>query len=135
MKKSKKIFLRVLPVLIVLMVVFTTNVFAVTSRPSSREQGAGFSNFNSDMKVKANTGGKTVGMVNNVWGIILTILQVAAIAAIVFSGVRYMFASADSKADIKKQMVWLVVGAVLVFAASTVIKLITTVANDVTTTN
>lgn len=133
MKKSKKIFLRVLPVLIVLMVVFTTNVFAV--RPSRGDTGAGFSNFNSNMKVKANTGGKTVGMVNNVWGIILTILQVAAIAAIVFSGVRYMFASADSKADIKKQMVWLVVGAVLVFAASTVIKLITTVANDVTTTN
>lgn len=122
MKKSKKIFLRILPVLIVLMVVFTTNVFA-----------AGFGDFKSDMDVKANTGGKTVGMVNNVWGIILTILQVAAIAAIVFSGVRYMFASADSKADIKKQMVWLVVGAVLVFAASTVIKLITTVANDVTT--
>ena len=120
MKKSKKIFLRVLPVLIVLIVVFTTNVFA-----------AGFGDFKSSMNVKANTAGKTVGMVNNVWGIILTILQVAAIAAIVFSGVRYMFASADSKADIKKQMVWLVVGAVLVFAASTVIKLITTVASDV----
>lgn len=124
MKKSKKIFLRVLPVLIVLMVVFTTNVFAAE---------AGFDNFNSDMQVNANTGGKTVKVIGNVWGIVLTVLQVAAIAAIVFSGVRYMFASADSKADIKKQMIWLVVGGVLVFAASTVVKLITTVANDVTT--
>ena len=123
MKKSKKIFLRILPVLIVLMVVFTTNVFAANP--------AGFSNFNGDMQVNANTGGKTVKVIGNVWGIVLTVLQVAAIAAIVFSGVRYMFASADSKADIKKQMVWLVVGAVLVFAASTVIKLITTVASDV----
>lgn len=124
MKKSKKIFLRILPVLIVLMVVFTTNVFAAK---------AGFDNFNSDMQVNANTGGKTVKVIGNVWGIVLTVLQVAAIAAIVFSGVRYMFASADSKADIKKQMIWLVVGGVLVFAASTVVKLITTVANDVTT--
>lgn len=124
MKKSKKIFLRILPVLIVLMVVFTTNVFAAN---------AGFSNFNGDMQVNANTGGKTVKVIGNVWGIVLTVLQVAAIAAIVFSGVRYMFASADSKADIKKQMIWLVVGGVLVFAASTVVKLITTVANDVTT--
>ena len=131
MKKSKKIFLRVLPVLIVLMVVFTTNVFAV--RPSRGDTGAGFSNFSGDMKVTANTGGNTVKVIGNVWGIILTVLQVAAIAAIVFSGVRYMFASADSKSDIKKQMIWLVVGAVLVFAASTVIKLITTVTNDVTT--
>lgn len=125
MKKSKKIFLRILPVLIVLMVVFTTNVFAANP--------AGFSNFNGDMQVNANTGGKTVKVIGNVWGIVLTVLQVAAIAAIVFSGVRYMFASADSKADIKKQMIWLVVGGVLVFAASTVVKLITTVANDVTT--
>lgn len=129
MKKSKKIFLRVLPVLIVLMVVFTTNVFA--ARPSRGDTGAGFSNFSGDMKVNANTGGNTVKVIGNVWGIILTVLQVAAIAAIVFSGVRYMFASADSKADIKKQMVWLVVGAVLVFAASTVIKLITNVASDI----
>lgn len=126
MKKSKKIFLRILPVLIVLMVVFTTNVFAATNK-------AGFNDFNSDMQVNANTGGKTVKVIGNVWGIVLTVLQVAAIAAIVFSGVRYMFASADSKADIKKQMIWLVVGGVLVFAASTVVKLITTVANDVTT--
>ena len=103
MKKSKKIFLRVLPVLIVLMVVFTTNVFAV--RPSRGDTGAGFSNFSGDMKVTANTGGNTVKVIGNVWGIILTVLQVAAIAAIVFSGVRYMFASADSKADIKKQMI------------------------------
>lgn len=124
MKKSKKIFLRILPVLIVLMVVFTTNVFAAD---------AGFSDFKGSMKVNANTGGSTVKVIGNVWGIILTVLQVAAIAAIVFSGVRYMFASADSKADIKKQMIWLVVGGVLVFAASTVVKLITTVANDVTT--
>lgn len=124
MKKSKKIFLRVLPVLIVLMVVFTTNVFAAN-------KNAGFGDFKNDMTVKANTSGSTVGVIGNVWGIILTVLQVAAIAAVVFSGVRYMFASADSKADIKKQMIWLVVGAILVFAASTVIKLITNVASDI----
>lgn len=121
MKKSKKIFLRVLPVLIVLMVVFTTNVFA-----------AGFGNFNSNMDVKADTSGNTVKSIGAVWGIILTVLQVAAIAAVVFAGVRYMFASADSKADIKKQMIWLVIGAILVFGASTVIQLITNFAGDLT---
>lgn len=121
MKKSKKIFLRVLPVLIVLMVVFTTNVFA-----------AGFGNFTSNMDVKADTSGNTVKSIGAVWGIILTVLQVAAIAAVVFAGVRYMFASADSKADIKKQMIWLVIGAILVFGASTVIQLITNFAGDLT---
>lgn len=115
MKKSKKIFLRVLPVLIVLMVVFTTNVFA-----------AGFNSFDAKtMNVDANTNTNAVKSINKVWGVILTILQVAAIAAVVFAGVRYMFASADSKADIKKQMVWLVIGAILVFGASTVIGFLT----------
>ena len=115
MKKSKKIFLRVLPVLIVLMVVFTTNVFA-----------AGFNSFDAKtMNVDANTNTNAVKSINKVWGVILTFLQVAAIAAVVFAGVRYMFASADSKADIKKQMVWLVIGAILVFGASTVIGFLT----------
>lgn len=122
MKKSKKIFLRILPVLMVLMIVFTTNVFA-----------AGFNDFNANsMNVEANTNSSnTIMSIQNAWGIILTILQVAAIAAVVFAGVRYMFASADSKADIKKQMIWLVVGAILVFGATTVIKLITNVASDI----
>ena len=125
MKKSKKIFLRVLPVLIVLMVVFTTNVFAAGPQE-------GFGSFTNNMTVTANKSGKTINSISNVWGIILTVLQVAAIAAVVFAGVRYMFASADSKADIKKQMIWLVIGAVLVFGASTVIQLITNFADDLT---
>jgi|GEM_PF-832797 trbC/VIRB2 family len=125
MKKSKKIFLRVLPVLIVLMVVFTTNVFAAGTQE-------GFGSFTNNMTVTANKSGKTINSISNVWGIILTVLQVAAIAAVVFAGVRYMFASADSKADIKKQMIWLVIGAVLVFGASTVIQLITNFADDLT---
>lgn len=116
MKKSKKIFLRVLPIVMVLMVVFTTNIFAAT---------AGFGSFSNNMSVEANTNTNAVKSVNKVWGVILTILQVAAIAAVVFAGVRYMFASADSKADIKKQMIWLVVGAILVFGASTVIGFLT----------
>ena len=125
MKKSKKIFLRVIPVLIVLMVVFTTNVFAAGTQE-------GFWSFTNNMTVAANKTGKTINSISNVWGIILTVLQVAAIAAVVFAGVRYMFASADSKADIKKQMIWLVIGAILVFGASTVIQLITNFADDLT---
>lgn len=123
MKKSKRIFLRVLPVLMVLMVVFTTNVFAANS---------GFTDFSKDMKVNADTGTNTISTISRVWGVILTVLQVAAIAAVVFAGVRYMFASADSKADIKKQMIWLVVGAILVFGASTVIGFLTGTFNAMT---
>ena len=33
----------------------------------------------------------------------ITVVQILAVAAVVLAGVRYMFASADQKADIKKE--------------------------------
>ena len=118
MKRSKKIILTVLPILFVLMFVFATNVFAdVISTDFNKIQGGNEIN-------------SVTGTARNVWSTIALILQIAAIAAIVFAGVRYMFASADTKADIKKQMVILVVGAVLVFGASTVVQFITGITNE-----
>lgn len=118
MKRSKKIILTVLPILFVLMFVFTTNVLADVISTNFDEI----------------TGGTEIDSVTstarNVWKTIALILQIAAIAAIVFAGVRYMFASADTKADIKKQMVILVVGAVLVFGASTVVQFIMGITNE-----
>ena len=83
--------------------------------------------------ILASSGGveKVDDAVNKVWGTILSILQIAAVAAIVIAGVRYMFASADEKADIKKGLGVLVVGAILVFAASTVVQFIVTATDAV----
>ena len=72
--------------------------------------------------------GKLAG---NVWKTVQTVVQVLAIGAIVFAGVRYMFASADAKADIKKQTVILIVGAVFIFAAGNIVKLIADAAKSV----
>jgi type IV secretory pathway VirB2 component (pilin) len=118
MKISKKIVLRILPVVIVLVVMLVTN---------GAIQGTGndgFGAFNPDMSVTAEKT-DTIGAINRVWGIILTILQVAAVAAVVFAGVKYMFTSADQKADIKKSLGILALGAILVFGASTVIQFLT----------
>jgi type IV secretory pathway VirB2 component (pilin) len=122
MSKSKKVFLRVIPIMLVLMVVVSTNVF-------------GFSSFTADMSI--DTTGATIdaadSAVKRIWSTVCLILQILAVAAIVIAGVRYMFASADQKADIKKQSVGLIVGAILVFAASTVVNFIVTVTSQVTT--
>lgn len=61
----------------------------------------------------------------NIWGVILVVLQVASMSGIIFAGVRYMFASVDSKADMKKSMIYLVIGMVIVFAASSVVGFVT----------
>ena len=75
---------------------------------------------------------KTAG---GMWSTVVTIVQILAVAAVVFAGLRYMFASADQKADIKKSMGTLAIGAVLVFGATTVIKFVSNAANQVVKTN
>lgn len=108
MKKSKKIMLRVLPVLLLVVVVLASNVFAVST----------------DMPKEGTKIDSISSTASNVWSTLLVIFQILAIGAIVFAGIRYMFASADQKADIKKSMIILVLGAVLVFGASTVAQFI-----------
>lgn len=123
MKKSKKIFLRILPVLMLAVMLISSNfIFAASNEPISTDFSK-LSNGNA-----SNTLSKTT---KNIWSTVTLILQILAVAAIVFAGVRYMFASADAKADIKKQLVILVLGAVLVFGASTIIQIIVKVTNDV----
>jgi len=104
MKKSRKLMLKVLPVFLVLtlIVVSTSNVFAI--KPSLPNMGG------SEISGITNLAG-------SVWKTASVIIQILAIAAIILAGLRYMFASADEKADIKKQTVILVAGAALVFAA------------------
>lgn len=68
---------------------------------------------------------------SKIWGVLLTVLQVASIAGVIFAGVRYMFASSDSKADMKKSMIYLIIGMVIVFSASTVVGITTRTFNDI----
>ena len=105
--------LRVMPVVLVAMLLVCNCVFAV------------------DIYNPTGSLGGTDKLINNVWGTILTVLRVCAVAAIVFAGVKYMFASAEGKADIKSGMVGLVVGAVLVFGASIVVEVIMNAANTI----
>lgn len=75
--------------------------------------------------------GNLTGAANKIWNTVAYIVQFLAIGAIVFAGVRYMFAAADKKADIKQQTVILIVGAVLVFAAIPILKFVQNVIVDI----
>lgn len=114
----KKFMLRVMPIVLVAVFIFTGCVFAADVNTIwNNAQGSGVSSV--------------TGAANKIWSTVLLILQICAVAAIVFAGVKYMFASADQKADIKNGMIGLVVGAILVFAASTVVQFIINAANEV----
>lgn len=120
-KKIIKTICFVIPVVLVLLIV-SNNVFAFDKMNVSTINGA-----LSDAKPSDSAKSSIL----KVWGTVLLILQILSVAAIVIAGIRYMFASADGKADIKKQTIGLMVGAVLVFGASSVIGLITNITSDI----
>ena len=106
-----KKLLKILPVVIMVCFAFTS-AFAVSAG-------------NLDQVIQGGTAAsKITGTARNIWQTVATIVQILSIAAVVFAGLRYMFASADQKADIKKSMGILFIGAFLVFGATTVLKLI-----------
>lgn len=115
----KKFILRVMPIVLVALVLVVGPVFGATPQEivnkAENSQGVG----------------SIDNAVSSVWSTVLTVLQICAIAAIVFAGVKYMFAAADQKAEIKNGLVGLVVGAILVFAASTVVQFIIDASKEV----
>lgn len=121
MKNSKRIILRALPVLFMLvaMVFVASNSFVFADSP-----------VGPNITVGGNEITNVTNLAGSLWKTIIVILQILAIAAIVIAGVRYMFASADAKADIKKQTVVLVIGAILVFGATSIATFIMNTTND-----
>ena len=117
-----KKLLKVVPVLMLAVLVFTSVYAQNVNNLGNLTYGGTASGIVS----------KTAG---GMWATVVTIVQILAVAAVVFAGLRYMFASADQKADIKKSMGTLAIGAVVVFGATTVIKFVSNAANQVVKTN
>lgn len=108
-----KKLLKVLPVVFMVCLIFTS-IFAI-GKPEAIAGTA-------DAGIQAKA--------SNIWATIASIIQILAVAAVVFAGLRYMFASADQKADIKKSMGILVIGAILIFGATFVLQLIYNATNS-----
>ena len=88
-------------------------------------------NISTDFPEAGNSIEKLDKSVKKVWGTVVLIVQILAVAAVVFAGLRYMYASADRRADIKKSLIILVIGAMLVFATSTILSFVVNVTNKV----
>ena len=78
---------------------------------------------------KINTGNIDIdhGMKNKiskVFGIVQYICFAGAVIIVSISGVKYMLAAPDEKADIKKQAIALVIGASIIFSISTILRII-----------
>lgn len=85
--------------------------------------------FDQTDSIKFTSGGIRASA-SKIWSSVKLILQIAALSALLFTGVRYMLASADQKADIKKSTMALVIGVVVVFGTTIIIDFVTKVAGE-----
>lgn len=113
MKKISKItkIIYILITLLTLAIIISNSTYAI-SLPSNLSQ--------------IYTGSDTT--VSNIGGQIIWVAEVimyaAAVIILIFAGVKYMYASAEGKAEIKKKMIYLVTGAIFLFAAGAIVQII-----------
>lgn len=62
---------------------------------------------------------------------IVLILQIAAMAGVVITGVKYMYAGSEDKAKIKETLIWVIFGAIFVFAAPKIIEFVINASNNI----
>lgn len=62
--------------------------------------------------------------VSNILGVVTYVCYAAAVVMLLYLGIKYITASPEGKAEIKKSAIIYVIGAVLVFAAGTVLNII-----------
>ena len=120
MKKSVKI----LSVVLVIMMAVLSVSNVVLAAPD----------LSSDIKDMANGSGNKPQEVLNLGKSIVTIMQtvgiVVAVVVLLILGIKYMMGSAEEKAEYKKTMIPYLVGAVLIFASTTIVNVVYNLANS-----
>ena len=66
---------------------------------------------------------------NQLIGVITTVGVVVAVIILLVLGIKYMMGSASEKAEYKKTMIPYLVGAVLIFGASTIVQVVVNIAS------
>ena len=110
MKKAIKIIFVMMMVIAMLTVVSN----AAQQPTSSGVDPSGFTGSNS-----AQTG-EITALGNNIIQIISTIGSIVSVIILVVLGIKYMMGSAEEKAEYKKTLMPYIIGAALVFAASSI---------------
>lgn len=118
--KRKNIFIRV--GLIVLLVIMLISIFTSYTYAGGITLPGGMDDI-------YHSSDPTIGKIG---GQVLWILQIvfygAAVIILMFAGVKYMASAPEAKAEIKKKMIYLAVGAVMLFAAGGIVQIISNLA-------
>lgn len=121
--------------LLVVMMVMSLNTVAFaggsTTTTSSGEVGSVIDKINesANNKLSEDSGVATLG--GQIVGIIQIIGIVVAVVILLVLGIKYMTGSAQEKAEYKKTMIPYIIGAILIFAASTIVNVIFNLATNI----
>ncbi len=108
MKKTKRIMLRIIPVLIVVCIMLTNSVLA-----------SGFGDFTVNRVVDKPTASEiSNGYFHRITNFIIGILPMVSIFTIVFCLIKYIVSSKEKKVKLRKKLLFIVILATFVFVVS-----------------
>ena len=122
MKKQVKIISVVL--MTVMIIATLANIALAANDAQSIITAVGTPNYGNTAGVQ-DFGSKLVGIIQVV-GIVI------AVVVLMIIGIKYMMGSAEEKAEYKKTMIPYVVGAILIFAATTIVNVVYQIATNLT---
>ena len=113
----KKIFLGTALLFIIILMISSDNCYA------------SIAGFNPDDIKPLTMDDNLAGKLDGVIGIIQVVGTGVAVIAVVYLGIRYMLSSTEEKADIKKKAIPYIIGTVIFFGATGILRLIASVAS------
>lgn len=120
---SKKIILMSL-IFILCMCIFSATVFATGSVDTLISQMKNPADGKGAISAGDTSGGGIIAAINNILGLIQVAGTGVALIAVSLLGIKYMLASVEEKAEIKKYLIGAVIGGILVFGGAGIAKVL-----------
>lgn len=118
----KKSMIKIISVLLIFFSIFTINIV------SNADVAGMISSFTPNTDTQAASKVNTVGQ--NIVGIIQVVGIAVSVGMLLILGMKYVKAAPDEKANLKQSSVIYIVGAVVLFAAVNIVKLVYTMATE-----
>lgn len=113
---------KMIPIFLVLLLIVTPYVLADENNGpiSSKIEDTG-----------SDTVTEIVSPAQKIYGSAVLIIRIVAFSAIIFTGVRYIFLAADQRAEVKKSLIYIIIGSSIVFGTTIIIDIVLKIDRDV----
>lgn len=130
----KRLYAIILLIVLILMQVTIVNAREVELKKIEIKgiESRGTSDLNLDAlgkEINNVKGGDAVDAINKVLGVVSILIVSAAIIIIMIKGVSFMQAAPEGKAEIKKEMINIVIGGILIFGINGIVGIIINIAS------